>query len=97
MTHSILDAMLATLAGGRLRNTCSTEAWEPSSGKRMMGSMDNTSAAVRACALQTYRRAMVALQQASVTFAHQPVAFAVRVECVDIYPVAAHSVTARDI
>ena len=63
VTHSILDAMLATLAGGRLRNTCSTEAWEPSSGKRMMGSMDNTSAAVRACALQTCRRAVAALQQ----------------------------------
>jgi hypothetical protein len=63
VTHSILDAMLATLAGGRLRNTCSTEAWEPSSGKRMMGSMDNTSAVVRASALQTYRRAMTALQQ----------------------------------
>jgi len=45
-THSILDAMLATLAGGRLRRKCSGEGSEPSSGARMMGSIDTTSAEV---------------------------------------------------
>jgi len=45
-THSILEAMLATLAGGRLRRKCSGEGSEPSSGARMMGSIDTTSAVV---------------------------------------------------